>query len=185
MAKSKKTDADQTPEAAAAPADPSQTPPMQPAEGEGPVFRVLAQYIRDLSFENPRAPDSLRADAAPPQMDVGVEMNAKGRPDSLYEVELKITASAQREGAAVFHCELIYCGLFQISGVPQSDMEALLLIECPRFLFPFARQVVSDVTSQGGFPPFMLDPIDFQGIYLSQKAQAGGAPMQMSPVGNA
>src|ERR1041385_7741837 len=101
MAKSKKTEEDQTPEAAAAPAD--QVPPMT-AEGEGPVFRVLAQYIRDLSFENPRAPDSLRADAAPPQMDVGVEMNAKGRPDGLYEVELKIPASAQRDGAAVFHC---------------------------------------------------------------------------------
>ena len=183
MAKSKKTDADQTTEAAAAPADQVQTPPMQPAEGEGPVFRVLAQYIRDLSFENPRAPDSLRADAAAPQMDVGVEMNAKGRPDGLYEVDLKIVASAQREGAAVFHCELLYCGLFQIGGVPQQEMEGLLLIECPRFLFPFARQIVAETTAQGGFPPFMLDPIDFQGIYLSQKA--GGAQMPMTPVGNA
>ena len=183
MAKSKKPDAPET-EAPAVPAP--DMPAAAPQEGAGePTFRVLAQYIRDLSFENPRAPDSLRADAAPPQMDVGVEMNAKGRPDALYEVELKITASAQRDGAAVFHCELIYCGLFQIAGMNQQDMEALLLIECPRFLFPFARQIIADTTSQGGFPPFMLDPIDFQGIYLSQKqGQAGGQPMAPS-MGNA
>jgi preprotein translocase subunit SecB len=178
MAKSKKPDETDTPASAAPPADmPIDISGPQAAGGDGPVFRVLAQYIRDLSFENPRAPDSLRADAAPPQMDVGVEMNAKGRPDGLYEVDLKIVASAQREGAAVFHCELLYCGLFQIGGVPQQEMEGLLLIECPRFLFPFARQIVAETTAQGGFPPFMLDPIDFQGIYLSQKAQAGGQPM--------
>jgi preprotein translocase subunit SecB len=171
MAKSKKSDAAETPVADIPVTD---TPIEAPAGADGqPVFRVLAQYIRDLSFENPRAPDSLRSDAAAPQMDVGVEMNAKGRPDGLYEVELKIIASAQRDGAAVFHCELLYCGLFQIAGLAQPDMEAMLLIECPRFLFPFARQIIADTTSQGGFPPFMLDPIDFQGIYLAQRAQAG------------
>src|SRR4051812_19970391 len=105
MAKSKKSDAAGTPAAAAPVIDVPMGGSAAPQEGDGqPVFRVLAQYIRDLSFENPRAPDSLRADAAAPQMDVGVEMNAKGRPDGLYEVELKIIASAQRDGAAVFHC---------------------------------------------------------------------------------
>jgi preprotein translocase subunit SecB len=183
MAKSKKSDAAETPATAAPPEMTAGAP--QEADGQ-PVFRVLAQYIRDLSFENPRAPESLRADSAAPQMDVGVEMNAKGRPDSLYEVELKITASAQRDGAAVFHCELLYCGLFQISGLPQPEMEAMLLIECPRFLFPYARQIISDTTSAGGFPPFMLDPIDFQGIYLSQRQQAGQNGQPMAPTfGNA
>jgi preprotein translocase subunit SecB len=142
-----------------------------------PGIRVLAQFIRDLSFENPRAPDSLNLGAQAPQMDVGVEMNARGRPDNLFEVDLKITASAQRDGAAVFHCELVYGGLFQITGVSEPDLEVVLMTECPRFLFPFARQIVSEMSAQGGFPPFMLDPIDFMAIYLSQKGQAQVAAM--------
>ena len=143
----------------------------------GPGIRVLAQYIRDLSFENPRAPDSLNIGATPPQMDIGVEMNARGRPDGYFEVDLKLTAAAQREGAAVFHCELVYGGLFQITGVPEAEMEPVLMTECPRFLFPFARQIISDMSAQGGFPPFMLDPIDFTGIYLAQRqAQAQNPP---------
>jgi preprotein translocase subunit SecB len=140
-------------------------------------IRVLAQFIRDLSFENPRAPDSLNLGSQAPQMDVGVEMNARGRQDGLFEVDLKLTASAQREGVAVFHCELVYGGLFQIGGVSEQDLEVVLMTECPRFLFPFARQIVAEMSAQGGFPPFMLDPIDFMAIYLSQKGQAQVATM--------
>jgi preprotein translocase subunit SecB len=138
---------------------------------EPPGIRVLAQYIRDLSFENPRAPDSLSLGNAPPQMDVGVEMNARSRPDGLFEVDLKLSTSAQKEGQAVFHCELLYGGLFQITGVAGQDLELVLMTECPRFLFPFARQIIAELSSQGGFPPFMLDPIDFMGIYLAQRQQ--------------
>ena len=139
--------------------------------GEGPGVRVLAQYIRDLSFENPRAPEALNLGNAPPQMDVGVEMNARSRPDGLFEVDLKISTAANKDGQAVFHCELVYGGLFQISGVGGQDLELVLMTECPRFLFPFARQIVSEMSAQGGFPPFMLDPIDFMGIYLAQRQQ--------------
>jgi len=151
-------------------------PPSFTGDGQpsAPGIRVLAQYIRDLSFENPRAPDSLNIGASPPQMEIGVEMNARGRPDGYFEVDLKLTAAAQREGVSVFHCELVYGGLFQITGVPESEMEPVLMTECPRFLFPFARQIVSDMSAQGGFPPFMLDPIDFTGIYLAQRNQAQG-----------
>ena len=119
----------------------------------------------------PRAPDSLSMSNAQPQMDVGVEMNARGRPDGLFEVDLKLTASAQKDGAAMFHCELLYGGLFQINGVPQEEMELVLMTECPRFLFPFARHIIAEMSQQGGFPPFMLDPIDFAAIYLAQKGQ--------------
>lgn len=140
------------------------------AEGEG--IRILAQFIRDLSFENPRAPESLRTGAAQPQIDLGVEMNARGRDDGLYEVDLKLSATAQREEGALFVVELLYGGLFQIGGVAAEDMEPVLLIECPRYLFPFARRVIADVTSEGGFPPFLLDPIDFAGVYTTRKAQA-------------
>ncbi len=153
-------------------------PPVPPQGGNGddavPGVRVLAQFIRDLSFENPRAPDSLSVSAVttPPQMDIGVEMNARGRQDGLFEVDLKLTATAQRDGSPVFHCELIYGGLFQITGVGEGDMEMVLMTECPRFLFPFARHIVAEMSTQGGFPPFMMDPIDFVGIYMQQRNQA-------------
>jgi preprotein translocase subunit SecB len=153
---------------------PAETSPNG-AGASGPAIRVLAQFIRDLSFENPRAPESLSLGSDAPQMDVGVEMNARGRPDGLFEVDLKLTATAQREAAAIFHCELLYGGLFQISGVREEDMELALMSECPRFLFPFARQIIADMSTQGGFPPFLLDPIDFSSLYLSQRAQAQGA----------
>ena len=155
--------------------------PIQGGNGEapagGPGIRILAQFIRDLSFENPHAPDSLNLGPAAPQMDVGVEMNARGRPDGFFEVELKLTTAAMKDGSAIFHCELVYGGLFQINGVPEGDVELVLMTECPRYLFPFARQIVADLSSQGGFPPFMLDPIDFMAIYMSQRAQGGEAPV--------
>jgi preprotein translocase subunit SecB len=135
-----------------------------------PTFRVLAQFIRDLSFENPRAPESLRAQPQPPQIDLSVEMNARSRPDGLYETDLKLVVTAQANGEPVFQVELLFGGLFQITGVPEADMEPVLLIECPRYLFPFARRVIADLTGEGGFPPFMLEPIDFGAVYQARLA---------------
>ena len=143
------------------------------AQGELPGIRILAQFVRDFSFENPRAPDALRAGAAQPQIDLGVEMNARGRDDGLFEVDLKLSARAIRDDGPLFVIELLYGGVFQITGVSQEDIEPVLLIECPRYLFPFARRIIADVTSEGGFPPFMLDPIDFAGVYAARKAEEG------------
>jgi preprotein translocase subunit SecB len=140
--------------------------------GAEPGIRILAQFIRDLSFENPRVPDSLRTGAAQPQIELGVEMNARGRDDGLYEVDLKLSARATRDEGPVFHVELLYGGVFQIDGVPAEDIEPVLLVECPRFLFPFARRIIADVTSEGGYPPFLLDPIDFGGVYAARRAEA-------------
>jgi preprotein translocase subunit SecB len=137
-----------------------------------PGIRILAQFIRDLSFENPRAPEALRGGAAQPQIDLGVEMNARGRDDGFFEVDLKLSAKASREDGPVFVVELLYGGVFQIAGVTAEDMEPVLLIECPRYLFPFARKIIADVTADGGYPPFMLDPIDFAGVYTARKAQS-------------
>ncbi|WP_411287428.1 protein-export chaperone SecB [Phenylobacterium sp.] len=137
---------------------------------DGPGIRILAQFIRDLSFENPRAPETLRAGAEQPQIDLGVEMNARGRDDGLFEVDLKLSARATRDDGPLFVVELLYGGVFQIAGVPPEDMEPVLLIECPRFLFPFARRIIADVSSDGGYPPFLLDPIDFAGVYAARKA---------------
>jgi preprotein translocase subunit SecB len=143
-------------------------------------IRIIAQFVRDFSFESPHAPDSLRSGAAAPAIDMGVEMNARGRTDGLFEVDLKLSARATREEQPVFHVEVLYGGLFHIAGVPESELEAVLLIECPRFLFPYARRLISDVTTEGGFPPFLIDPIDFAGVYAARKAQAEG-----QTVGNA
>jgi preprotein translocase subunit SecB len=137
---------------------------------EAPSFRVLAQFIRDLSFENPRAPESLRAQAEPPQIDLSVEMNARSRPDGLYETDLKLVVTAQAAGESVFQIELLFGGLFQITGIPEADMEPVLLIECPRYLFPFARRLIADLTGESGFPPFMLEPIDFGAVYQARRA---------------
>jgi preprotein translocase subunit SecB len=163
------------------------TPPADanngaPAEGQpqdqqqGPGFRILAQYVKDMSFENPRAPESLRIEAKP-QIDMGVEMAAQGRPDGLFEVELRLSVKASTESMAVFHVELVYAGLFALTGVQEQDIEPMLLIECPRYLFPYAREIISGATADGGFyPPFMLDPIDFAGIYVQRQQQIARGP---------
>ena len=135
-----------------------------------PGIRILAQFIRDLSFENPRAPESLRAGAQPPQIDLSVEMNARTRPDGLYEADLKLVVTAQSNGETVFQVELLFGGLFQITGIPEAEMEPVLLIECPRYLFPFARRIIADLTGESGFPPFMLEPIDFAAVYQARQA---------------
>jgi preprotein translocase subunit SecB len=144
------------------------------AQGELPGIRILAQFVRDFSFENPRAPDALRAGAAQPQIDLGVEMNARGRDDGLFEVDLKLSARATRDDGPLFVIELLYGGVFQIAGVGQEDIEPVLLIECPRYLFPFARRIIADISAEGGYPPFMLDPIDFAGVYAARKAEESG-----------
>lgn len=149
-------------------AEPGAAP--QPA-AQGPQMRVLVQYVRDLSFENPRAPDSLRLDGKP-GIDMAVEMNARGRRDDLYEVELKLSVGAKLEDKPMFQIELVYGGVFQIAGVPEAEMEPFLLIECPRYLFPFAREIISRASADGGFyPPFQLDPLDFAAIYRARKTQ--------------
>jgi len=168
---------------AAPPADASNAAPTEgqgQTQGQpaGPGFRILAQYVKDLSFENPRAPESLRVEGKP-SIDLGVEMNAQGRPDGLFEVELRLTVKATHETSPVFNVELLYGGLFALSGVTEQDIEPLLLIECPRYLFPYAREIISRATSDGGFyPPFMLDPIDFAGIYVSRQQQIARGPAE-------
>ncbi len=146
---------------------PAAGPPGEPQQG----IRIMAQFIRDLSFENPRAPESLRASGAQPQIELGVEMAARTRADELHEVDLKLTASAKNNDEPIFTIELLYGGLFQITGIAPENLEPALLIECPRYLFPFARRIIADLTAEGGFPPFMLDPIDFAMVYAARRAQ--------------
>jgi preprotein translocase subunit SecB len=149
-------------------------PPPLTAPPGAPGIRILAQYIRDLSFESPRVPESLRAGNTQPQIELTVELNVRGRDDGFYEVEVKLIARAAREADTVFHIEIAYAGLFEIMGVPQAELEPVLMIECPRYLFPFVRRVIADLSMEGGFPPFMLEPIDFAGIYAARRARTEG-----------
>jgi preprotein translocase subunit SecB len=161
------------------------TPPgmIPPGAGQAPpgqpTMRILAQFTRDLSFENPNAPESLRQSPEPPNIELNVEMNAKGRPDGLYEVDLKLTATATRAGQTAFAIELLYGGLFELQGFPEDQLQLVLLIECPRYLFPFARRIIADMVTEGGFPPFHLEPIDFAAVYAAQQGAL------QPPVGNA
>ena len=150
-----------------------------------PSLRVLAQFTRDLSFESPRAPDSLRMADGQPNVELGVEMSAKGRADGLFEVDLKLSVRASRDNAIAFQVELVYGGLFEIQSVPAEALEQVLLIECPRYLFPFARRIIADLIVDGGFPPFLLEPIDFNAIYASRQAQGETLVETAETVGNA
>lgn len=133
-----------------------------------PQAGILAQYVKDLSFENPNAPQSLQIQGQP-KIDINVNVNARSGDNDIYEVELHITVAARMEDKRVaFQIELLYGGLFRLTGAPQEAIEPFLIVEAPRILFPFARRVVADAVRDGGFPPFMLDPIDFGSLYLSQ-----------------
>ncbi|MEL6550787.1 MAG: protein-export chaperone SecB [Pseudomonadota bacterium] len=153
----------------------AQDAPAAPAAGDQQKqpnvnVRALAQYVRDLSFENVLAQKGAQPDAKP---EVAVQVALDGRKrgaDNQYEtiIKLTVTSKAKDSGETLFVLELDYAGLFYIEGVPQEQMHAFLLIECPRLLFPFLRRVVSDITRDGGFPPLNLENIDFVGLYRNE-----------------
>jgi preprotein translocase subunit SecB len=143
-----------------------------------PQIQVLAQYIKDLSFENPAAPMSLQGQK--PALEVSVDVQARGLGTDQYEVAIRIRADAKQATQTVFVCELTYAGVFMLKNIPQDNIQPVLLIECPRQLFPFARRVVSDMTRDGGFPPLMLDPIDFMTLYRAQLAQQKAGPQPVA-----
>lgn len=170
--------ASQLPPAAAAT---SQLPPAAaagPQAGQQPSMRILGQYLKDLSFENPHAPQSM-AMQGQPEINIAVNVNAKpmGQPSD-FEVELHLDAKARHQGKVVFAADMLYAGVFRLENIPQEALHPIVLIECPRMLFPFARQILADATRSGGFPPLMLDPIDFASMYQrriaeQKKAEAG------------
>jgi preprotein translocase subunit SecB len=166
----------------------TQNPPQQ----QLPPLMVNVQYIKDLSFEVPNAPEIYATLRSQPAVQINLDVQARALQEgqNVYEVVLSVKADAREappangngaaEGRPVFIAELHYAGVFTLNGVPPEAVEPLLLIECPRLLFPFARAVLSDVTREGGFPPVLLQPIDFVGLWQARKAQA-----QQQPVANA
>lgn len=136
-----------------------------------PQMKILGQYLKDLSFENPNSPQSL-SQQGQPEISVQVNVNAKPLGQNEFEVELHLEAKASHSGKAVFAADLLYAGVFRLENIPQEALHPIVLVECPRMLFPFARQILADATRNGGFPPLMLDPIDFASMYQRRVAEA-------------
>jgi preprotein translocase subunit SecB len=151
------------PEATAAGADASQR------------LIVNAQYIKDLSFENPRSPHSLQQQTAPPAVEINVDVNAHNLGPESYEVVLTIKASAKVGDEPLFLLELAYGAVVTVQNLVRDMLPAALLVETPRLMFPFARNIIADATRDGGFPPLMVNPIDFTEL-LRRSAQAAPAP---------
>ena len=140
------------------------------AANQAPAVVVLAQYIKDLSFENPNAPRSLQQ-SSQPQINISVNVNANPLTDTDIEVMLRLEGKAEAAGSVMFNFELDYAGVFRVQNVPPDQMQPMILIECPRVLFPFAREIVATAVRNGGFPPLMLDPIDFVALYQQRMGQ--------------
>jgi len=136
-----------------------------------PQLNVLTQYIKDFSFENPNAPRSLTPQQPPPAINIQINVSVKNLADIDYEVELKIEGKADSSGSVLFGFDLIYAGVFRIQNVPQENIPPLVMIECPRLLFPFAREIVAAAVRDGGFPPLLIDPIDFVGLYRQKMSE--------------
>jgi preprotein translocase subunit SecB len=137
-----------------------------------PRMTILSQYVKDLSFENPRAPLSLQPNQARPEVQIRVDVRAQPMEADRYEVSLQLHVDAKAGAETAFMVELTYGGVFGFLNIPQDSLQPLLLIECPRLLFPFARRVVADATRDGGFPPLLIDPIDFVTLYRRRQQQA-------------
>jgi preprotein translocase subunit SecB len=154
--------------------------------GAQPQLNVLAQYIKDFSFENPNAPRSLQPQQQQPAINIQINVGANGLGNTDVEVALNIEGKAEIEGTLLFNFELSYCGIFRIQNVPQESVHPVVMIECPRLLFPFAREIIANAVRNGGFPPLMLDPIDFVALYrqraVEMQQQMQGGPSDTEQV---
>jgi preprotein translocase subunit SecB len=136
-----------------------------------PQINVLGQYIKDLSFENPNSPESLRTPGEHPQVQINFNVSADVVGEDLYEVKLAMEAEAKSEDKVLHRLEMVYAGVFALKNLPKEAIQPILFVECPALLFPFARRLVADLSREGGFPPLLLDPIDFGALFRQRLAQ--------------
>jgi preprotein translocase subunit SecB len=162
----------------------SSNPGQPPAGSAGPPLqvRVVGQYIKDLSFENPNIRKLIDGPGEKPALRVEVNVNATKMADKIFESAIDFKAEATSQTGVIYDLELSYAGLFEIQSIPEQALEPFLLINCPSLLFPFLRRLVADLTREGGFPPLLLDPIDFAGLYMQKQQQ--GAVQGIKPVVN-
>jgi len=155
-----------------------------PQDNAAPMMNMVGQYIRDLSFENPDAPGSILLANSAPSLNVSIRVDVKKQSEDIYAVELTLNAKANRETSVLFQAELVYGGVFRLKNIPDAQLGQLLMIECPRLIFPFARQVLASVTQQGGFPPLIMEPVDFTAMYRQNMAQLAAAQAQATGATN-
>lgn len=155
--------------------------PLSNGADTGPQVGLISQYVKDLSFENPNSPAVYQWQGQP-NIDIQFNIASGQVADDAYEVVLKVEAKAMAADKVAFQVELLYAGLFGIRNLPADQMQPFLLAEAPRILFPFARRILADAVRDGGFPPLLLDPIDFGQLYMAQQEQ--GAALA-SPAGQA
>jgi len=146
-----------------------------------PQIGVLAQYVKDFSFENPNAPRSMAPSTQQPAISIQIGVDAAPMSGSDVEVTLRLEGKAESQGMLLFGFELLYCGVFRIQNVPPDSLQPVVLIECPRLLFPFAREIVAAATRNGGFPPLLLEPVDFVALYRQRMAATQPAPAPLNP----
>jgi preprotein translocase subunit SecB len=148
------------------------------AADKPPQLNVLAQYIKDFSFENPNAPRSLTPLGQQPSINIQINVSAKPIAESDVEVELKLEGKAESQSNLLFQFDLVYAGVFRIQNIPKDNVHAVMMIECPRLLFPFAREIIATAVLNGGFPPLRIDPVDFVGLYRQRMNEAKPQPPQ-------
>jgi preprotein translocase subunit SecB len=136
-----------------------------------PQISVLAQYVKDLSFENPHAPRSMAPPAQQPAINIQINVDAMPMSETDFEVTLRMEGKAETQGMLLFGFELVFAGLFRVQNVPADSLQPIIMIECPRLLFPFAREIIATATRNGGFPPLMLEPVDFVALYRQRMGQ--------------
>jgi len=148
-----------------------------PQDANLPPIVINAQYIKDFSFENPNALKNLTPPEKAPEFNINIELNAHQVGDHSYEVTLIIKIDSQRDKTTMFILELDYAGVFTLNNIPENTVHPVIMIQCPQYLFPFARNIIANATSDGGFPPFLLNPIDFGALYqqrMEEQRQAEG-----------
>jgi len=149
-----------------------ETQPGTPATPQ-PNLQIVAQYIKDMSFENPGAPGGFTGN---PELDMGVDLQARPVAQDHYEVVLHLRIKATGEGRALFMMELAYGALVRLTNIPEDVVQRILLIQPPHLMFPFARRIIADTVRDGGLPPLVIEPIDFVGLYQNKMAQAAAQP---------
>jgi preprotein translocase subunit SecB len=142
--------------------------------------KVVAQYIKDLSFENPNIEKLIKEPGDSPNLQLTINVGAKGVGPSVYEASIDFNAQASNQHGEIYQLEIVYAGLFRIENLPDAALEPFLLVNCPSILFPFLRRIVADLTREGGFPPLLLDPFDFASLYMrrQQEMKSAGAELK-------
>jgi preprotein translocase subunit SecB len=160
-------------------------PPQTPAgqQTTQPQLSVLGQYIKDFSFENPNAPRSLAPNQTQPAIQIQINVGVTQLAPTDYEISLKLDGKADSSGTVLFAFDLTFAGVFRVQNVPQESLQPLIMIECPRLLFPFAREIVATAVRNGGFPPLLLDPVDFVALYQQRMAQMQAGQATPPPAG--